>query len=1078
MADSEQITYIDLELRAKNVASELADITKKLAVLKVEQKTLKAEEKELTKQQRDLAAAYKSGVISQQEYTDALAANTAALTKNAEEQIANADAIKTLNGEMTRTKKEAKQVEEAMGESLNAMRAELALLLKDYDAMSSAERASDAGQRLKKGIDDLTAAVSEQEQATGRFQRNVGNYQSIWDASAEKMQGFGSVIEKIFGANSPITRGVKTVQGFGRTLGDLGKQAPQDASSINATAQATTNVGDAMETTQRRTIGFTTATRASATASQQAAGAETALAAASTTLAGSLKGAVAGVKSLTAAALKFLATPIGAIIGAIAAAIAIAVAAFNKLKEAFARSDDAGTALDSLKGRFKALGDIIKQVFNFLTKIITPIIEGISAVAGAIMSIIPGLNELAEAEEEQVRLLDKVQEARRQLVVQEAKDSKEQARLAQIYQDTTKSAKEREEALKKQVEISKATAKERLKIAKDELRLELLRIKAEGDTSDAAKDKVAQLQAAVLNAEAAIDRVEADATKKLSSFRKTQQEEAKKAVEDAKKRAEEAKKRQEERAKALEELQRKNAEMRLNQIKDEYQRTALLSKLAYDKEVADLNKRLKEQRELIKKHQQNTNSEQYRNAVAQADAIAEAIRLKTENLSAAILEIAKRREQDIANLTRSNAELRVQLLTEGREKVQALYELQSRDLANAIAQDKQAYAESLADLEKWYKNGTLTAEQYNEAVSAAMVKQAEQAERYMLLTAKLEQDHAKQLATLNANETAKALKAINDHYAETLDNLDAKDIEGHMALLEGKKTELQALYDTLAEMSEEQAIATFGTLDAWKEQLKGIADAYKTTADAIESDNDNIAKNTQSAMKSATAAVQGLISTMASYYSQEVDRIIGDKEELTEAEKAEALKNVEMQYSATMAGIVLSQASGMANTYAAGAKAMAETVGGPAVKIASMIAVITSGIATLLSGIMQAKTATQQYNEQKAKINAMAEGGLVVGAGTATSDSIPAMLSNGESVMTARATAAHYDTLSRWNVEGGGRPFPSVTTTHHYARGGVAIDYMTLAGVMRDAVADVQPVVSVKEITRVAKRVQVKENQL
>ena len=105
------------------------------------------------------------------------------------------------------------------------------------------------------------------------------------------------------------------------------------------------------------------------------------------------------------------------------------------------------------------------------------------------------------------------------------------------------------------------------------------------------------------------------------------------------------------------------------------------------------------------------------------------------------------------------------------------------------------------------------------------------------------------------------------------------------------------------------------------------------------------------------------------------------------------------------------------------------------------------------------------------------------GAGTATSDSIPARLSNGESVMTAKATSMFYDTLSAMNVAGGGIPFPKSGNKRNFATGGVvsgeAISNTRQAQQMQDMVTtlveNIQPVVSVKEITTVSNRVKVKE---
>lgn len=58
-----------------------------------------------------------------------------------------------------------------------------------------------------------------------------------------------------------------------------------------------------------------------------------------------------------------------------------------------------------------------------------------------------------------------------------------------------------------------------------------------------------------------------------------------------------------------------------------------------------------------------------------------------------------------------------------------------------------------------------------------------------------------------------------------------------------------------------------------------------------------------------------------------------------------------------------------------------------------------------------------------AKILGFASGGYVAGAGTGTSDSIPAMLSNGESVMNANTTATFAPLLSYLNQLGGGTGF-------------------------------------------------------
>ncbi len=90
------------------------------------------------------------------------------------------------------------------------------------------------------------------------------------------------------------------------------------------------------------------------------------------------------------------------------------------------------------------------------------------------------------------------------------------------------------------------------------------------------------------------------------------------------------------------------------------------------------------------------------------------------------------------------------------------------------------------------------------------------------------------------------------------------------------------------------------------------------------------------------------------------------------------------------------------------------------------IGAILTTISAVISGIAQAKSAIKSANIPTAKF---ASGGLVTGEGTGTSDSIPAMLSNGESVMTARATSAYSGILSALNTSVGGAPIGESTKT-------------------------------------------------
>ena len=123
--------------------------------------------------------------------------------------------------------------------------------------------------------------------------------------------------------------------------------------------------------------------------------------------------------------------------------------------------------------------------------------------------------------------------------------------------------------------------------------------------------------------------------------------------------------------------------------------------------------------------------------------------------------------------------------------------------------------------------------------------------------------------------------------------------------------------------------------------------------------------------------------------------------------------------------------------------------------IATTVATVLTNMATALTTIKSAKFAT---------------GGLVEGAGSGTSDSVPAMLSNGESVMTAQATSAFAPLLSTLNQMGGGVPIQATSI------GSQQMGEDMLARAVARGVAELQPVVSVEEINRVSCNVKVIES--
>ena len=125
------------------------------------------------------------------------------------------------------------------------------------------------------------------------------------------------------------------------------------------------------------------------------------------------------------------------------------------------------------------------------------------------------------------------------------------------------------------------------------------------------------------------------------------------------------------------------------------------------------------------------------------------------------------------------------------------------------------------------------------------------------------------------------------------------------------------------------------------------------------------------------------------------------------------------------------------------------------------------GVASAAALIVLIKAA---FAGAKALVKGFSTGGYVQGSGTGTSDSIPARLSNGESVMTAKATSMFSPILSAFNQLGGGVPIVA-----NNGGSNIGMD-MLAAAVARGYQMAPQPVVSVEEINRTQRRVQTIEN--
>jgi hypothetical protein len=149
---------------------------------------------ELQKQRKELAElnqAYKTGLVSEEEFGKAA--------------VELRQSIRLLSAEQRNLEKTTdltKQTTESQGESLVEMRRRLTLLTKQYDSLSKEEReASEEGIGLRNTIESLSKEVLQLEEATGRSQRNVGNYKSAFEGLRTE---FGGVVTSLIGGGGLV----------------------------------------------------------------------------------------------------------------------------------------------------------------------------------------------------------------------------------------------------------------------------------------------------------------------------------------------------------------------------------------------------------------------------------------------------------------------------------------------------------------------------------------------------------------------------------------------------------------------------------------------------------------------------------------------------------------------------------------------------------------------------------------------------------------------------------------------------------------------------------------------------------
>lgn len=546
-------------------------------------------------------------------------------------------------------------------------------------------------------------------------------------------------------------------------------------------------------------------------------------------------GLTAGLKTAGTALKSFgktlLTTPVGWILAGVAAVVKV----FQQLREAFKRNDEAGTALSVALSRLQPIVTFVREAFNGLATAVATVVGWATKAATAVLNLIPAYRQAAAAAAEVVTAQDRLEDSRREFTKNEAARDKEIAELRKkAVSDEKLTAKEREDIYRQIDELSRKNMEDRKRIAEENYRIMQQQAKQEGDTSDEMKDRLAQAYADMLKAQT---EYLTETTRIGSRQRQAREEQAKE--EEARRKAaqqaarEAAQRRKEAADKELEEL-RKLEDMQVSIIADAREKAEAQTMLSYQRQIADLEKRLKEEKDLtinaraainaritlLQREQaqklQEISDNATKDAIARENAAQEAIVdaqvAAIEDATEKAVEAEKvRADREIAALRERLQEEKDITLSE-TAAINAQIEQKERESAEKVAQIRKDAAEKAAkDL---FENTML---RYSNALDERILKAGENAQD----VAAAELDFARQQLEMLQNIDATTKDAMFENEEQYKAAVLAAEQEVYNARLKSS----QALQQQAKEVADTMQQVT-GALSDLFEAAAGDSEAY------------------------------------------------------------------------------------------------------------------------------------------------------------------------------------------------------------------------------------------------------------
>lgn len=935
MANNEDERILSIKVKYQDAINGILEYQNKLQALKKEQEKWKNEVVDGTKNFNEYNAAMADIKI----------------------QMAEAkDGIRVLEKE---ARNNLKTQQENEG-SLKSLRAELSNSTKAYDEMSRTEREGAKGKELQDHINAVTNELNEAEQKTQRFYRNVGRYEdSVKDALI-------SLQKQIQEADKEYNKLVKTEGEHAKSTKKAKKHLDELQLSLKFAEEESGNLNSSV-------LGFVTAGNPWAITAVNMV-----------KQLGSVRNGFVLVKTgaqmLGKQFVALMANPIVAFLALIATGISILVKGIKGSEDNMNRWRVAmaplGVALDFISNLITGLASGILTVIETGGKLlgwIGKMCESIPILGEAFQEQNQKIQERVELQKSQIEYEQKT----RAEVVKSAEREKAISELRAKVTDKEKySAKERKGALEEAIKLEREQADEKKQLA--ELNLKNLELEASLAENDAEmNNKLAEAKAAVIRADIdynnkirEMNAQRSELNNQIVTEEKTKTDAAKKAAEDA------IKIRKEKDDKEIEAIRQAEDAM-LSLIKDgiEKQRRQII--LSYNREIEDLKKKLKEEKNLTQKAK---------------DAINQTIKAKEQER---INELQKLSDEEVQKNIEKETKRISLLLATVKKGSEAEYQLKLQQLM------KQEEAELAA------ANSEIASVEEREATKLAI------RQKYNLLNDELMESHdnsviQKQQKVLKLEFETKIAAAGND------------EVQVLQLKMEQKRVELESIQQLEGESIQEFNLRKLQAQNEYNDSKQSLTDKEV-----------EIEQTKYQAVESIVGGLGSLTETL------------GEKNTtFAKLSKVLALGEIAVNTGKAIAAGV----------------AQAQSVPFP-----GNMAAIATTIATVLANIA---TATKTVKSAK-----FAKGGDVVGPGSGTSDSIPAMLSNGESVMTAAATSMFSPMLSAFNQMGGGIPI-NATISNNQTLG----EDMLAKAVAKGMAMAPSPVLSVEEYTTVSNRVKYLEN--